>query len=294
MPSQRPLVIPPHAILDPTFCSEFGRPVFAWHSNSGRIGVAGGGLINDRAGQLRGVATSGVTQAKGAISMATGGIDFGVGGALQITSGRSTVWTMFNPANITGTPALFAEGFYLNTTTNRCYVVSQSTSAIRILHWSNTNPSGSTIITNTGIIAANTWCSVMTIFDHGTHLGVSCFKNGGNQASSANPAQAAITWTSADRVLVGSLAGSSGGGASGTRFVGLIGPMLVWRKAQPQRLAVMLDGNPAMAWWWPGKTGRAYSIPGGSVYNVALTSASGTNAASLLKAVSLTRSATSG
>ncbi len=255
MPSQRPVTVPPYAILDPDFCSEWGRPLFAWHANIGRISAGGGGMAYSLGSirGLRGAASgSGVVRSGGGVNFSGGApfIDFGSAIALRMT----TAYTMFvqaKPVNATTTTAMIG-----NTGVSSANGIDLGTSSAgKILARCSAGASVRFISAEAYDATLQTFMCAVRPGPSGAWLGV--YRNGAALTNGSGDAAPTTPTFSNGWFLSGSLA---------SPFLGTIYSAVMWSRPQPQRLAELLDQDPARLWWWPGKNrNRTFSIPGASI-----------------------------
>jgi len=252
MPSQRPLLIPKNAIMDPEMCARFGRPVMAIHSQCGAVAPAGGGVVfNKGLAGGRGAASTDYTFDRGAIRKTAGSlntVDFGRA-KLWEPADFVTVWSHHAPTNFAGVPTSFGNtantalhGYELgiNGSGNSRFFCSDGTSKSIVSTATLTN---NVIITQMGVAA-------MGVAWGGLYI------NGNLQTVTGAATPGVPTY--ATNMHLCSRPSTSLGAIN-------IYQALIWNKAQPQYLAYLLDRDPDLMWWWPGKTNnKVYFVPAGA------------------------------
>lgn len=282
MPSQRPIIIPPYAILDPAFCDEWGKPLFAWHSNAGKISIANSGIAYNK-GAVSGIRglTAGtlVARAQGGISFPgnpSNGIDFGAAPALKLTTNFS-MFVQAKPAVTTLGSTIMGcagasgvQGIGIGLSSTGLIIVTCSSGA------------------STRYISSQSYNTTIQTFGCAVTPNVAwngVYRNGillTNGTGAGTP----VTPTFSTNWFFSTVA---------QPYSGLIYQGVLWARIQPQRLFEILDVDPSKLWWWPGKNhDRTFSIPVGGTTFTATLSASAGNSVSRVTQAGLKKSVTSG
>ncbi len=231
-------------------------------------------------GQRGAASGSGVVRIGGGVNFSGGTpyIDFGRQRAFEM----STAYTMFvqaKPVNTTSTMAMMGNSGVSSTNGidigfNGSAKILARCSGASSVRFISAEAYDTTVQTFMGVVRPG---------PSGAWLGV--YRNGVLLTNGTGDAVPATPTFSNGWYLSGSIANP---------FLGTIYSAAMWGRPRPQRLAELLDVDPARLWWWPGKNrDRTFSIPSGGTLFTATLSASAGNSASKILQAQVIRSANS-
>ena len=254
MPSQKPVIIPPNAILDPDVCVEFGRPAFAWHAQAGRVAAGGGGALYNKGYEGRigviGADANNKWQDGGFYCASAAGVsaaDFGTVCRFDRyvsfwCYGKPLATGVFNQV-LSNCASTALNGWEFQISNDNTYRFQVAASSV------NRFISSETIITTVQTVLGSAQVG-------GPFLGV--WRNGIALANTG--ATTAATPAYASNFVMGKRGGDVGSSPSNFLFFGV----LAWNRPQGSGLARLLDADPDLVWWWPGKDQRRTFIVEGS------------------------------